>query len=104
MTEVLEICGDCGVKEGEFHLENCDQEVCSCCGKQVLMHGRCPNTKPEPFFSRIGFYCERCGKYLPKFKMVSNDEWKFICGGTYKFDCVLCEKCMDFIKKKRRMK
>lgn len=26
-------CGDCGVEEGEIHLENCDHEICPYCNK-----------------------------------------------------------------------
>lgn len=100
-------CGDCGVEEGELHLEGCDQEICSKCKGQVLIEliegNRCKNTIPEPYFESV-FCCKRCGKIMPALKMVSNEEWKFICGGTYPLDCILCIRCMDFIKKKREEK
>ncbi len=96
----MSYCGDCLVLEGELHEEGCDQEICSKCGKQVLGWGKCEGVKPEPFFRRI-FCCERCGKPLSMGKMVSDEDWKFICGATYPLDCVLCQNCMNFIKKKR---
>ena len=30
------ICGDCGAKYGEQHLQNCDIERCPVCGMQLL--------------------------------------------------------------------
>jgi hypothetical protein len=98
------LCPDCLVNEGEIHLENCDQEICSKCGKQVLAWGKCEGAKPEPFFSHVGFFCERCGDYMPEFFKVSNQEWAQICGKTYALECVLCKKCFDFIKEKRGQK
>ena len=95
------VCGNCGVLEGEFHEEGCDQERCSKCGKQVLAWGRCQDAKPEPFFEWV-FSCRRCGKVMPELVMVSDEEWKFICGGTYPLSCVLCKPCMDFIANERR--
>ena len=97
---MISFCGDCRVMEGEFHREGCDIERCSKCGKQVLAWGKCKGAKKEPFFYG-GFSCRRCGKFMPDLIMVSNDEWKFMCGGTYEKDCVLCEPCMKFIKERR---
>lgn len=31
-----EVCHDCGVKEGQLHLENCDMERCPHCGGQII--------------------------------------------------------------------
>ena len=93
-------CGDCAVEEGQLHWDGCDQERCSKCGKQVLAWGRCKDAKLEPFFHE-GFSCKRCGKFFPDLVMVSDEEWKFICGGTYDKRDILCKKCMDFIKKER---
>ena len=30
------MCGDCGVKKGEFHHDGCDIETCPKCGGQLL--------------------------------------------------------------------
>ena len=93
-------CHDCNCKEGELHMDGCDMEHCSKCGAQVLVDGRCKGAKPEPYFQQ-GLSCARCGCYFPDFKMVSGEEWKYICGVTYDEDCILCPECMDFIKKAR---
>ena len=100
---MIDICSDCGVKEGDMHLENCDQEKCSKCAKQVLGWGKCVGAEPEPFFRTICFHCERCDEYMPKMFMVSKEEWKEVCGGTYPLTCVLCKSCFDFVKKIRRI-
>ena len=96
-------CGDCGCKEGELHnfFPNCDMERCPRCNGQLLSCGcNIEGLQREPYFDWT-FCCKRCGKKMPKVKMVSQDEWKYICGITYPLDCVLCIKCMDFIKEKR---
>ncbi len=96
-------CGDCAIEEGQLHWEGCDQELCSKCGKQVLAWGKCKGAKPEPFLYK-GFSCVRCGKFMPNLDMVSDKEWKFICGGTYDKGDILCKGCMDFIKNMREVK
>lgn len=99
-------CHDCGCKEGELHncFPSCDMEICPIC-KGQLLGCNCDRTKitdkiREPYFSR-GLSCKKCGKFFPEFKMVSKEEWKFICGLTYPLDCILCKDCMKFIKEKR---
>lgn len=99
---IWEVCPDCGVKEGELHLEGCDQERCAVCGVQVLAWGRCDENILEPFFSHSCWCCPRCGKICPRMKMVDDKEWKFICGGTYNKEDLLCPECMDFVAQKRR--
>jgi hypothetical protein len=32
----MEICGDCGVKKGQYHTDGCDIEQCPICGNQLL--------------------------------------------------------------------
>lgn len=98
-------CGDCLVEEGELHKFGCDMERCPKCKGQLISCG-CKvinwcEFPPEPFFDWC-FSCRRCGKIMPETKMVSDKEWKYICGATYELNCVLCEKCMNFIKKKRK--
>ena len=100
----LILCSDCGCKEGEPHADGCDQEICSECGKQVLAHGKCKGAKPEPFFKTKPMSCERCDKIIWIMKMVSDEEWKFICGVTYDLKCVLCPECMEWIARTRRKK
>ena len=99
-------CGDCGCEEGELHnyFPDCDHEICPLC-KQQLLSCNCDKTKitdkiREPFFYS-GFSCLRCGTFMPDLIMVSDEEWKFICGITYPLNCILCKKCMDFIKQRR---
>jgi len=99
-------CCDCLVEEGKLHLDDCDQEICPICKRQLLS---CPKhssktlkkSEREPFFETAIFICERCGKPAPNMFMTSNAEWEFVCGATYPLDCVLCKKCFDFINNKR---
>lgn len=94
------ICGDCLAQEGEIHEEGCDQEKCLKCGKQKLQCYCGYNIKREPHFSSV-YCCQRCGEIMSEMKMISDEEWKFICGVTYSLDCILCINCMEFIKEKR---
>lgn len=97
-------CHDCGVKEGQLHWDGCDNEYCTKCGKQVLMHGRCKGAKRNRFFSDAGFFCQRCGLVGCDMKMVSDKTWKEICSGNYKEDCMLFPECMNFIIEKKKIK
>ena len=102
----MRTCGDCDCKEGELHnfFPNCDMETCPLCRGQLLSCScdmkEITDSIREPHFDWV-FCCRRCGKTMPKMKMVSKEEWLFICGLTYDKECILCEDCMDFIKKKR---
>jgi hypothetical protein len=97
---MINFCGDCGVTEGEMHEEGCDQERCCFCGKQKIQCDCGYDIKREPFFKSV-FNCIRCGKIYPNLIMVSDKDWKEICGVTYKEDCILCKECMNFILNKR---
>lgn len=35
----LPICPDCGAKYDFYHHFGCDQEICPCCGKQLILCG-----------------------------------------------------------------
>lgn len=98
------ICGDCAVEEGELHEVGCDMETCPICKEQLLSCGHdwneLTNNQREPYFYD-GFSCPRCGEFMPDIKMISKEDWKFVCGITYDTDCLLCESCMKFIKEKR---
>lgn len=100
----LKTCHDCGCKEGELHQEYCEMERCPYCkGQQLLSCDKhdWKNIKQkdrEPYF-KMGFSCKRCGEFFPDMLMVSDEEWKLVCGMTYNLDSVLCPKCMKFIIK-----
>lgn len=38
--------------------------------------------------------CRRCGIPYPQIHIVSDRQWKFICGVQYDLKCILCKKCM----------
>lgn len=100
-------CGDCGCEEGELHLVGCDHEICPICKKQLLScekHNWSDfiDVEREPYFKDT-LTCIRCGKLFPNFIMVSEEQWKKICGCTYKIEDVLCPECMQFIILKRRI-
>jgi ribA/ribD-fused uncharacterized protein len=53
-------CGDCGAKEGELHLENCDLERCPVCHRQLLSCDCWTHYASEDYVEDI---CEFDGKY-----------------------------------------
>lgn len=96
----MKVCHDCLAQEGEIHEEGCDMEICIKCGKQKLCCGCNYNMKREPYFE-VPNICNKCGELFPEMFMVSNEDWKFVCGVIFKLDCMLCKKCYNFIKEKR---
>ncbi len=103
-------CGDCWCAEGELHEDSCCEERCPICGSQLISCGchefnpykydSIPVKNKEPCFTTV-YCCKRCGVKSPSLKVVSKEEWEFICGKTYDLKCLLCPECIDFIKEKR---
>jgi hypothetical protein len=65
MKTKIETCGDCGVEEGDYHEDGCDQQICPFCGRQLICcecvyilvgiekvwNGK-TNEIPEPYYSK----------------------------------------------------
>jgi hypothetical protein len=100
-------CRCCGVSEGEMHKDKCEKERCKKHRKNIHFC-KCKPKKDqdkEPFFKKNYWSsCIRCGTEKPKTFMVSDSEWKKVCGATYKEEDRLCEECFDFIRKHRKIK
>lgn len=62
------ICTDCGVKEGESHVEGCDNETCTSCGIQRIQCSCPDHDKKKAAFGNLkdiisDFWIENyCGK------------------------------------------
>lgn len=91
-------CHDCGVEEGKFHKEGCDNERCIDCGGQ-LISCKCKNKK----FGRIPYLiiptlCGLCGEQWPIMFMVPEEEWnKYVLPELQ--NKILCLKCYKRLKK-----
>lgn len=98
-------CHDCGAMEGELHQKGCDMERCLICKRQLLS---CPkhtwedfkDEEREPYFE-VPNVCSKCGKLYPELIMISDTEWKSVCGVTFPTDCILCKDCLKFVKELR---
>jgi len=67
-----EVCGDCGVKEGQLHVSGCDMECCASCGGQSTWC-ECPSstsTKERVPFILYPNLCAKCGTLWPEMFMV----------------------------------
>ena len=70
-----EICGDCGVKEGQLHRFGCDMECCASCGGQLIWCA-CPSstsTKERVPFILYPNLCAKCGTLWPEMFMVPDE-------------------------------
>ena len=94
-----EVCGDCGVLEGELHLPGCDLERCFWCGGQLLSCG-CEMAEDKDRIPWIQYpnICQKCGKLWPDLFMVPDEEWEHYIESGMR-DNVICRECYDFIKK-----
>ena len=93
-------CGDCGVREGDLHLDGCDMERCPACGGQRLSCDCSNEAKDTGRYPHIEYphVCAKCGRLWPEFFMVPKEEWnRFIQPDMQKE--ILCWPCYDYIRK-----
>ena len=94
-----EICGDCGVKEGQLHRFSCDMECCASCGGQLIWC-ECPSstsTKERVPFILYPNLCAKCGTLWPEMFMVPDEEWERYIEPRMRQE-MLCKACYTQIK------
>ena len=94
-----EVCGDCGVKEGQLHIPGCDMECCASCGGQLIWC-ECPSstsTKERVPFILYPNLCAKCGTLWPEMFMVPDEEWERYIEPRMRGK-MLCEACYTQIK------
>ena len=96
----LQKCGDCGVKEGEYHKTSCDQERCRSCKGQTLSCS-CTVEAINKAGGRYPFvlfpqHCARCLKRWPELFMVPDSEWAHYMGPEGRR--VICFECYRLIQ------
>ncbi len=100
MNDEVNLCGDCGVEEGQIHRDGCDMERCFLCGGQLIS---CDCDAGEKLENRVPYIawpnlCAYCGQLWPDFFSVSDEEWaKYIQLGER--DKMVCKPCYDKIKR-----
>jgi hypothetical protein len=95
-----EVCGDCGVKEGQLHIPGCDMECCASCGGQSIWCGNCPSstsTKERVPFILYPNLCAKCGTLWPEMFMVPDEEWERYIEPRMRQE-MLCKACYKQIK------
>jgi len=95
-----EVCGDCGVKEGQLHIPGCDMECCASCGGQSIWRGNCPSStsmKERVPFILYPNLCAKCGTLWPEMFMVPDEEWERHIEPRMRGK-MLCEACYTQIK------
>ena len=98
-TMKREVCGDCGVKEGQLHIPGCDMECCASCGGQSIWC-ECPSstsTKERVPFILYPNLCAKCGTLWPEMFMVPDEEWERYIAPRMRGK-MLCEACYTQIK------
>ena len=89
-------CGDCRVKEGQYHLDGCDLEHCAECGGQRIS---CTcNSDKRNVYIEYPTICAKCGKLNPDLFMVQDEEWEHYIPIEVQGD-VICWDCYQKIKR-----
>jgi len=90
-------CEGCGCREGRFHFEGCEAEVCPVCGQGVRVDCEFHESHADLPRRRFIYWpqvCARCGKLWPEEFWVEQEEWDKYVGK----DVVLCWPCFCFIR------
>jgi hypothetical protein len=98
-----EVCGDCGVKEGQLHIPGCDMERCASCGGQSICcectdeEWERTSTKERVPFVLYPNLCAKCGTLWPEMFMVPDEEWERYIEPRMRQE-MLCKACYKQIK------
>jgi hypothetical protein len=92
-------CHDCGVREGQLHLDGCDVEECPRCGGQLIScecsESQLRGFKRRPFILWPNL-CARCGAKWPAMFLVPDKHWEKYIDPSHRRDEV-CRKCFEEI-------
>lgn len=99
--DFMQVCHDCGIKEGEIHKLGCDMEACPICGGQLISCGHyeevVKSKQPRVPYVHNTVLCAKCGYMFPQFFRAPDEDWRKHVPPNFQGK-ILCLSCFKKMK------